>query len=97
MKAENLLAPVDIEIKLKNRTLSKRVWEAKGGPSSPLRMEEVKEKFRVCSGRILSSEKVEKAIDLVSSDKEEFIDTNKATGRDIHGLVIISSLLSSSQ
>jgi 2-methylcitrate dehydratase PrpD len=67
MKTENLLAPIDIEIKLKNRTLSKRVREAKGGPSSPLRMEEVKEKVRVCSGRILSSEKVEKAIDLVSS------------------------------
>jgi hypothetical protein len=30
-------------------------------------MEEVKEKFRTCAGRILSSEKVEKAIDLVSS------------------------------
>lgn len=67
MKAENVLAPVDIEVKLKNRTLSKRILEAKGGPSSPLHMEEVKEKFRTCAARILSSEKVEKAIDLVSS------------------------------
>jgi 2-methylcitrate dehydratase PrpD len=67
MKAENVLAPVDIKVKLKNRTLLKRILEAKGGPSSPLQMEEVKEKFRTCAGRILSSEKVEKAIDLVSS------------------------------
>jgi len=67
MKAENLLAPTDIEVKLKKQTLSKRILEAKGGPSSPLQMEEVKEKFRTCAGRVLCSEKVEKVIDLVSS------------------------------
>ena len=67
MKMENVLAPTDIEVKLKNQTLSKRILEAKGGPSSPLKMEEVKGKFRTCAGRILSSEKVEKTIDLVSS------------------------------
>lgn len=67
MKAKNVLAPTDIELKLKKQTLSKRILEAEGGPSSPLQMEEVKEKFRICAGRILNSEKVEKAIDLVSS------------------------------
>jgi 2-methylcitrate dehydratase PrpD len=66
MKAENLLAPTDIEVKLKKQTLSRRILEAKGGPSSPLQIEEVREKFRTCAGRVLSSEKVEKAIDLVS-------------------------------
>jgi len=30
-------------------------------------MEEVKEKFRTCAGRILGSEKVEKAIDFLSN------------------------------
>jgi len=52
---------------LKNQTFTKRMLEAKGGASSPLQMEEVKAKFRTCAGRSLGSEKVEKAIDLVSS------------------------------
>jgi 2-methylcitrate dehydratase PrpD len=62
-----VLSPSDIKVKLRNQKLSKRILEAKGGPASPLSMEEVKEKFRMCAGRILSSEKAEKAIDLVSS------------------------------
>lgn len=67
MKSENLLAPTDIEVKLKKQTYSKRVLEAKGGPSSPLQMEEMKEKFRTCAGRILPANKVEEVIDLTSS------------------------------
>jgi 2-methylcitrate dehydratase PrpD len=43
MKAENVLSPSDIKVKLRNQKLSKRILEAKGGPASPLSMEEVKE------------------------------------------------------
>jgi 2-methylcitrate dehydratase PrpD len=67
MKEENLLAPAEIEVKLKRQTLSKRILEAKGGPFSPPEMEEVNEKFRTCAGRILSPEKIEKVIHLVPS------------------------------
>ena len=67
IKTSDLLAPTEVHLKLKNQTFTKRMLEAKGGSSFPFQIEEVKAKFRTCAGRILSSEKVEKAIDLVSS------------------------------
>jgi 2-methylcitrate dehydratase PrpD len=67
IKTSDLLVPTEVHVKLKNQTFTKRLLEAKGGASSPLDMEEVKAKFRICAGRRLGSEKVEKAIGLVSS------------------------------
>jgi 2-methylcitrate dehydratase PrpD len=67
MKSENLLAPVEVSVKLKNGTLKKMFPEAKGGPSLPPSVGEVKEKFRTCAGRLLSLEKVEHGIGLVST------------------------------
>ena len=67
MKTKDVLAPTEVQIKLKRETLLRMILEAKGGSSFPLQIEEIKEKFRICAGRVLSSEKVEKAIDLISS------------------------------
>ncbi|OPY76643.1 MAG: 2-methylcitrate dehydratase [Syntrophorhabdus sp. PtaU1.Bin058] len=66
-RTKDLLAPTDIQIRLKNRTISKRMLEARGSASSPLPNTEILEKFRVCAGRILSTEKVGEAIDLILS------------------------------
>lgn len=79
LKAKNLLAPTEIQVKMKKGILSKRILEARGGPSFPLQDKEIKEKFRNCAGRILSAEKVEKAIELISS-LESLGQVNSLTG-----------------
>ncbi|MFH1480562.1 MAG: MmgE/PrpD family protein [Pseudomonadota bacterium] len=67
MKATGALAPTEVHVKLKKRTMSKKMLEAKGGKSFPLERGEIEGKFRVCAGRILPAEKVDRAIDLISS------------------------------
>jgi len=67
IKKKHLLAPTEVRVILKRRTLSKRVLEAKGSASYPLEDREIVEKFRVCAGRILSAGKVDKAISLICS------------------------------
>jgi 2-methylcitrate dehydratase PrpD len=67
IKTKDVLAPTEVHVKLKEQTFSKRILEAKGGASSPLRNTEIVKKFRLCAGRILSAEKVDKAIGLISS------------------------------
>ena len=66
-KTKDILAPTEIHVKLKKQTLSKRMLEARGGASSPLPNTEIVEKFRICAGRILPPEKLDKAIGLISS------------------------------
>ena len=67
VKTSSLLAPTEIKVKLKSKELTKKILEAKGGESSPLGMEDVKNKFRACAGRSLSSKAVEEIADMVSS------------------------------
>jgi 2-methylcitrate dehydratase PrpD len=67
IKTKELLAPTELQVRLKNQTFSRRMLEAKGGASQPLPNMEIVEKFRVCAGRILSAEKVDKAIGMISS------------------------------
>ncbi len=67
IRTKDLLAPTEVHVRLKKRTLSKRVLEAKGSASYPLQDREIVEKFRVCAGRILSAGKVDKTISLISS------------------------------
>ena len=66
-KTKNILAPTEVQVKLKKHTLSQRRLEARGGASSPLPNTEIIEKFRICAGRILGPEKLDKAIDLICS------------------------------
>ena len=66
-KTKDILAPTEVQVKLKNQTMSKKMLEAKGGASNPVTKEEIIEKFRICAGRNLASEKVEKVIEIVSS------------------------------
>jgi len=67
VRTKGVLAPTEIDVKLGNRTLSKMVLEAKGGASSPLPDMEIEEKFRICAGRALPSEKVNKVMSLINS------------------------------
>jgi 2-methylcitrate dehydratase PrpD len=67
LKENDFLSPSVLHIRLKDRTLTKRMLEARGGGSSPLSYEEIVGKFRICAGRILSAEKVEGVIGIVSS------------------------------
>jgi 2-methylcitrate dehydratase PrpD len=67
IKTKDVLAPTEVQVKLKNQTFSKRILEAKGGLSSPLPNAEIVGKFRVCAGRILSAERVSEAISMISS------------------------------
>jgi 2-methylcitrate dehydratase PrpD len=67
IKTKDILAPTEVQVKLKKQTLSKKMLEARGGASIPVTKEEIIEKFRICAGRNLTSEKVEKIIEIVSS------------------------------
>lgn len=67
IKTKDILAPTEVQVKLKNQTFSKRMLEAKGSASNPVAKEEIIEKFRICAGRNLTAKEVDKAIDLVSS------------------------------
>lgn len=66
-KIKDVLAPTEVHVKLKGQTFSKRILEAKGGASSPLENAEILKKFRVCAGRVLSAEKMDEAIGLISA------------------------------
>ena len=67
IKATDILAPTDVQVKLKNQTISKRMLEARGSASFPLPNTEIVEKFRACAGRVLAPEKVDEAVGLISS------------------------------
>jgi 2-methylcitrate dehydratase PrpD len=41
IKTKDVLAPAEVQAKLKNQTFSKRILEAKGGASSPLPSAEI--------------------------------------------------------
>jgi 2-methylcitrate dehydratase PrpD len=67
IKTKDILAPTEVQVRLKEQTISKRMLEAKGGASNPVTKAEIIEKFRICAGRNLTAEKVETAIEVVSS------------------------------
>ncbi len=67
IKTRDVLAPTEVHVKLKDLTFSKRLLEAKGGVALPLPNAEIVKKFRTCAGRILSTEKVDEAISMISS------------------------------
>jgi hypothetical protein len=66
-KTKDILAFTEVKVKLKNHTMSKKMLEAKGGASNPVTKKKIIEKFKVCAGRKLASEKVEKFIEIIFS------------------------------
>jgi 2-methylcitrate dehydratase PrpD len=67
IRAKDLIAPTKVHVRLPRGTIAKTAEEAKGGTSSPLSRAAIVDKFRTCAGRILSREKVENALDLLST------------------------------
>jgi hemolysin activation/secretion protein len=67
VRAKDLIAPTKVHVRLPKGTIAKTAEEAKGGTSSPLPRTAILDKFRTCAGRILSREKVENALDLLST------------------------------
>jgi 2-methylcitrate dehydratase PrpD len=67
IRTKDLIAPTKVHVRLPNGTIAKTVEEAKGGRSSPLPRTAIVDKFRTCAGRLLSREKVENALELLST------------------------------
>ncbi len=57
--------PSEVSLHLNDgRTLTKRVVEARGHPTRPLRAEELARKFKGCAEDVLSSDQIDTVLDL---------------------------------
>jgi 2-methylcitrate dehydratase PrpD len=58
-----VLSPVRLKMKLRNgEEFSETVWEARGGPSNPMSLDEIRGKFRECAGQVLPDPDAERAL-----------------------------------
>jgi 2-methylcitrate dehydratase PrpD len=63
----DLLPPTEVCVRLKDRTLSKMMLQARGGPSCPLTIDEIKKKFRTCARRALPENRIDRTMELILS------------------------------
>lgn len=65
-RERGVLSPARVHVRLRNgKEFSEMVWEAKGGPSNPMSIDEIREKFIRCVKGILSESNIERLLEAI--------------------------------